>query len=267
MASALALGLAHLSALDLAPGELLRLAARTGYQSVSLRIAPAAPGSPQYPLKAGSAELCETLKICDGEGVRVSDIEIISLSPDFDVEAHRWMLEAGEAFGATGLCVTGDDDDRARISDSFAALCDAAAPHGIDVDLEYMRWRHVARLGDALEVITRASQPNGRVMLDLLHHSRAGGTIEELAAVPASALRQVQVSDGPAELPAGLDIIDEARGTRQIPGTGELPLAASLAVLRDAPVFSVEMPAHLSLPDMPIEDILIRSAAFLRETL
>lgn len=64
-----------------------------------------------------------------------------------------------------------------------------------------------------------------------------------------------------------LDIVNEARATRYIPGTGELPLAASLQALRQASVFSIELPAHLSLPDTPLSERLSRSADWLRQAL
>lgn len=262
-----ALALAHLSALDLSPRRLLRLAAAYGFASVSLRLSPAAANSPFYPVKAGSPELNELRRISKGEGAGVSDIEIVSLSPDFEAGSCLWMLETGAELGATGLCVTGDDPVRARLTHNFAALCELAGSFGIAVDLEYMRWRPVARLADALDVVSRAEQNNGHVLIDLLHHTRSGGTVEELAQVPAGALRQVQVSDAPALLPQGLDIIDEARATRYIPGTGELPLAASLEALRQASVFSIELPAHLSLPDTPLSERLSRSADWLRQAL
>jgi hypothetical protein len=53
--------LAYLTALSLPPPELIRLAARTGYQSVGLRLLQVKPETPGYPLMTDPALLSRVL--------------------------------------------------------------------------------------------------------------------------------------------------------------------------------------------------------------
>ncbi|MEP3438013.1 MAG: sugar phosphate isomerase/epimerase [Hoeflea sp.] len=234
--------LAHLTALDCAPVAFCALAAATGYQSVSLRMAPVAPGAIHYPLSSKSAALNETRAAITDTGIRISSVEIVSLSPDLDICAVEPLLAAGAELGATGLCVTGDDGQTSRISETFARLCELAHGYGINVDLEFMRWRPVATLQDALAVVSAAGAPNGFVLIDVLHLIRSGGSAADIARANPAQLRCVQLCDAHAENPAGLDVIGEARGGRLPIGDGQLPLAEIIATLPERVSWAAELP-------------------------
>ncbi|MGL4290325.1 MAG: sugar phosphate isomerase/epimerase family protein, partial [Phreatobacter sp.] len=53
--------LAHLTVLGLAPADVVRVAARTGYQCAGIRLLPASPGGLAYRLMDDPAALRETL--------------------------------------------------------------------------------------------------------------------------------------------------------------------------------------------------------------
>lgn len=246
--------LAHLTALDLDPVRFASLAAQAGFDSVSLRLAPVAPGAQHYALPARSAALKEARTAIVDLGVTVTGIEIVSLSPDLDVASVEPLLETGAELGASGLCVTGDDRESTRIADTFGRLCALAAGYGINVDLEFMRWRPVAELGDAASVVTAAGAANGFVLLDVLHLCRSGGTAADIAATDSRLFRAVQISDAHAEIPSHLDVISEARGGRLPVGDGALPLSAIVAALPPHVIYSAELPTT-SAP----ADVLVRS--------
>ena len=239
------LGLGHFSVLEVPPLDMVALAAGAGYAAIGLRLHPAFPGSPFYELPLGSAALAEMRRRLEGEGIRVYDIEFVELVPEFRAESLTPVLESSAALGAQRLNACGDDPDRGRLVENFAALCERAAEFGMGVDLECMAWRQIASFPAALEVVEAAARPNGGALVDALHLSRTGGTPADLQGVPAGRLRSAQLCDAVAELPATTEaIIEEARGGRLPPGQGALPLVELLAELPDHTVLSVEVPKY-----------------------
>ncbi|WEL53305.1 TIM barrel protein [Pseudomonas kermanshahensis] len=240
------LGVAHLTALDLAPAVLVREASRAGFSAVGLRLHPVMPGALAYPVTAGSLALRELKAVMAGEGVRVADIEFVSLTPEVVVADYEPLLAAGAELGAVSLTVSGDDADVARLTGHFAALCELAGGYGVRVDLEFMRWRPVANVHQAYTVVAGAGQDNSSVLVDALHLFRAGAAVADLAGIDPRYLRAVQLCDAPLQAPPDSGIIQEAREGRQLPGRGQLPLAQLLAALPRDVSLSVEVPsAHL----------------------
>jgi len=237
------LGVAHLTALELAPARLVREARRAGFSAVGLRLHPVMPGAQAYPVAPGSQALRELRAVMAGEGVRVTDIEFVSLTAQAQVADYQPLLAAGAELGALSLTVSGDDDDVARLTGNFAALCELARGHGLRVDLEFMRWRPVATLQQACTVVTGAGQDNGGVLVDALHLFRSGGQVADLAGVDPRLLRAVQLCDAPLLAPVEELIIAEAREGRMLPGQGQLPLAALVAALPAQLCVSVEVPS------------------------
>jgi sugar phosphate isomerase/epimerase len=244
------LGVAHLTALDLAPVELVREAARAGFAAVGLRLHPVMPGALAYSQPVGSPSARELQRVLACEGVRVRDIEFVSLRPEFQLSDHEALLAAGADLGASSLTVSGDDLDNARLVHNFAALCELASGYGLRVDLEFMRWRPVATLQQAVAVVTAAGQGNAGVLLDALHLYRSGGDESALAQVDPRYLRAVQLCDAPLQAPAEELIIQEAREGRLLPGRGQLPLAALLSALPADVQVSIETPSALIAPEM-----------------
>jgi len=243
------LGLAHFTVLEVPPLELVGLAARTGYASIGLRLVPAAPGTPYYTIPTGRAQMAEMRHRLHDHGIRVHDVEIVTIGADFDPASLVPVLDSAAELGAAALSVCADDPDRARLVDRFAALCDLAAHHAIGVDLEWMGWRAVRTLDDALDVVTRAGHPNGRILVDALHLKRNGGTPADLAALPPALIRSVQLCDARATAPAGTDeIIREARTGRLPPGDGALPLTDLLDALPVGANLSLEVPMGTEVP-------------------
>jgi sugar phosphate isomerase/epimerase len=243
------LGLAHFTALEVPPLDLLRLAAAVGYAFVGLRLHPAFPGSPFYEIRPGSDAMREMRRRIEGDGIGVYDIEFVTIAADFLPAGLTPVLASAAELGARRVSVCGDDPDRSRLIANFAALCDLAAGFGMGVDLECMAWRSVASLPDARRVVDAAGRSNGGVLVDALHLSRTGGAPADLRDVPAALLRNVQLCDAPLARPATEEaIIQEARSARLPPGEGELPLRDLLAELPEDVCLSVEVPMGTAVP-------------------
>jgi sugar phosphate isomerase/epimerase len=237
------LGLAHLTALELAPAALASEAARAGFGFIGLRFIAATADGPAYPTRVGTDAHRALKRVLAGEGVRLNDIEFVQLTSDIDVPALGSLLEAAADLGAASVAASGDDADQSRLTAHFAALCDLAQPFGLRVDLEFMRWRAIGSLPQAEAIVRAADKPNGAILVDALHLGRSGGTPGDLISIPARYLRAAQICDAAAEVPATeAAVIAEAREGRLPPGEGALPLGALLQSLPADARLSVEMP-------------------------
>jgi sugar phosphate isomerase/epimerase len=237
------LGLAHLTALDLAPVALVAEAARAGFSFIGLRAIPATAGGPAYPTRMGTDAHRELKRSLAGEGVRLNEIEFVQLTPRIDIPALAGLFEAAADLGAVAVTASGDDDDPVRLTAHFADLCDLAQQFGLRVDLEFMRWRAIGSLPQAAAIVRGAGKANGTILVDALHLHRSGGKPGDLISMPAHLLRALQICDAVADMPANdAAIIAEAREGRLPPGEGALPLGELLEALPVDASLSVEMP-------------------------
>lgn len=237
------LSLSFLTCLGAAPEEAVQAAAAAGYPHVGLRMLPASPGGIAFPLMDDPPRLRDLGKRMADSGVGVFDVEMIRLAPDFDPEPHLPFLECAEQLGARAILVAGDDPDEARLTASFAALCEAAAPFGLSMDLEFMPQSELRDLAAALRVLKAANQPNQGVIVDALHVSRSRSPLGQIAGIPRRWLHYAQICDAPAAIPPTREAMNfAARHERLLPGEGAIDLAGIFAALpSDLPV-AVEVP-------------------------
>jgi sugar phosphate isomerase/epimerase len=245
-------GLAHLSALHLAPPQLIEQAAARGFDFVGVRVHPATEGEQRYPLSAGSALSEETVRSLRARNISVRDVEVLTL--DGTRQRDHWLplLGAGAALGAQVLNVIGGDADRARLLDTLGQLVEDARKFGIIPSLEPISYQAVRTVADAGKL---AEQTGCGLMLDVLHFVRAGCVLDDLSAVPPGAVKVIQLCDGPASTPPltpptrlplsqsvdGSALQLESRSKRLVPGTGTFPLLKILRALPGVPV-SIEVP-------------------------
>jgi sugar phosphate isomerase/epimerase len=238
------LSLAALTVLALSPADMVTCAAEAGYGGIGLRLLPATAEEPSYPDFAGDTPLVRAVerRLRDG-GVRTLDIEIFRLKPDTNVADYLPALETGARLGASNVLVAGNDPDRPRLIERFAAMCALGAPLGLAMSLEPMPWTDVKTFGDALSVVEAAGAQNGAVLFDAIHFDRAGDTPDTLRGAPRERLRYAQVCDAPAERPRDMAVVlQQARTARMIPGEGGLDLASLLRALPAGIPLSLEVP-------------------------
>jgi len=243
------LSLAHLSELDVPPLELVELAARAGFASIGLRTSPASPGGVEYPLR-GAAEQAEMRNRLAQNGIKVLEVEMVPLSAATRVADYKPVIEAGAAIGASRLTVGGDSDDFSLVADRLAEMAALAKPYGIAVDLEFMPFRAVQSLKDAVDVMKRARHPNAHILIDALHVFRSGTSPQEFAGLDPAILGPCQLCDAPTKAPPPAELVVEARTRRLLPGQGDLPLDALIDALPDGTAFGIEVPLAGQRPDL-----------------
>lgn len=262
------LALAQLTAIELAPPQLIAVAAAHGCATAGLRLIPVVPGGDAFPLQDDEALLRETKRVIADTGTGVGDLEIVMLRPDTDVRSFEPFLHAGGELGARHVLVAGYDADEARLTASFAAFCDLAAPYGLTADLEFMPWSDVPDMATATRIALAAARPNAGVLLDPLHFDRSGSTMADLAATPPALLHYWQICDGPAERPTTTEgLLHTARAERLFPGEGGidlLPIARAMS--RSLPV-SIEVPKAELARTVPAAERVRRAVEATRRVL
>ncbi|PBC49137.1 xylose isomerase [Rhodococcus sp. ACS1] len=237
------LGLAALTVLDTAPLEQVDLAEKHGFDTIGIRLLPAAPGTTAYPLHENPAALDALVRRLDDSPIEVFDLEIIRLGTDFAPESYVPLLEAGARLGAKAVLVGGDDRDRSRLTDSYARLAELCANYGIVASLEFMPWTAVPDATAAVEIVSQADGPARSVLVDALHVGRSSTTAADLAAIPREWLHYAQMCDGSVPAPTDdAELIRQAREERLVPGAGGIPLADIWSTLPAGLPVSIELP-------------------------
>jgi sugar phosphate isomerase/epimerase len=239
------MSLAALTVLELTPPEMVTCAAEAGFSHVGIRLLAATPTEPQYDIVGDTPLLREVERRLADTGVKVLDVEIFRLKPETRVADYEAAIATAARLGASELLLAGNDPDEARLIDTFAAFCDLAGRYGLGACLEFMPWTDVKDLPHGAHVVEQTGRENAGLLIDPFHLSRSRSRIEDIATIPASRLRFMQLCDVPAAIPPTMDaILAEARAERLFPGEGGVDLIALLrAVPRDLPL-SLEVPTH-----------------------
>lgn len=238
--------LAHLTVIGCAPPEMTYIAARAGYDFVSLRLIPMGiPGEHAY-LPEDKEMLKKTKSALKETGVQVLDLELARILAEVDPKSYVPAMEAAADLGAKHIISsawTTDRTDRNFIVDRYAEICDLAAPFGLQVSLEFPSFSRLTNLQEAADIVRSAKRPNCGILLDTLyfHFSRVG--LDELEALPKEWFHFMHICDTGEEIPkteAGMKHI--ARDERLYIGEGCIAFQAILKRIPGTIPFSIELP-------------------------
>jgi sugar phosphate isomerase/epimerase len=244
--------LAHLTILDAPPPELIRIAGRTGYDFVGLRLIPLGlPGEVAYEPHKDAVMRRDIKAAIDDTGVQVLDVELARIIEAPGPDIYLPALETAAELGAKHVLSSIWMRDRHQVIDRFARLCEVAKPLGLTVNLEFVSSTEWNTLEGALDVVTSCGRDNVGIMIDTLHFHRGGIPIEQLDGVPASWANFVHVCDDRPDVPA---TIEEARRTmreeRLYPGEGAVDIAGILSRLPPSVICAIELPHRQRLREL-----------------
>lgn len=244
------LSLAHLTAIDLPPPELIRTAADVGFDDVGLRLIRVTETSPGYPLMDDPAMMRATRAALRDTGIGVHDIEFVKIEPDTDIPSLDRFLDAGAELGAKEVITAPYDADLSRLADRLAALDERAVSYGLGVVLEFFPWTVVPTLEAALDVVAAAG-PRIGILPDSLHFDRSSSRIETLAALPPERLRFAHLCDATVHPPySNDDLLHAGRAERLPPGLGGIDLAAFVRAMPPNLPLAIEVPMTQNAVDL-----------------
>lgn len=228
--------LSHFSLLHVGLEERMAAAQAAGFNSIGLYIDAFLASE-----RAGLAPSRQR-QLADRYEIVVAEIE--ALRPWWGNPAERARAEMAEqtafrmadAFGSRYVQAIGPYhgslDDAAE---TFAALCDRAAEHGLTVGIEFLPYTNISNARVAGAIVAATSRPNAGVCVDSWHHFRGAaddGLIRELT---ASRVAAVQLDDG-LRTPENPDYYTDTLENRLVPGEGEFDLVGFLRLLDEMDV-------------------------------
>lgn len=256
--------LAHLTAVVLAPPDLIHVAARTGYQSVGLRLIAVTPDSPGYPLMDDPAALRATKAAIADTGVGVQDIEFVRVTPELDVAALEPFVAAGAELGARYVLTAPYDPDHRRLSDTLGAIDALSEGYGMRAVLEFFPWTNVPDLKTAAEVVQATGRDSVGILLDTLHYTRGPSAPEQFQGIAPNRFPFVHVCDAPAGTSWTREQLFHAgRVERLPPGEGGIDVQAILRHLPPGVPVGLEVPMTRMMAEKGCEAVArrVREAA------
>lgn len=237
--------LAHLTVLGCPPPEMTYIAARAGYDFVSLRLIPmGVPGEAAF-LPEDKAMIRKTRIALRETGVKFLDLELARILTDRDPRTYRAAMESAAELGARHVISsawTTDRDDRSFVIERYAEICDLAKPFGLTVDLEFPTFSRLTNLREAADIVRSAHRPNGGILIDTLYFHYSGVGLDELGALPREWLHFMHISDTTKAIPTTRDgLVHVARNQRLYIGEGNIDFAAIFEHMPDIPL-SIELP-------------------------
>ena len=212
---------------DVAPADMVTVAHDAGWPAVGI----------WFDGKTWTNETSrEVRQRLDDTGVIALDIEPIIPSEDGSDFAEQ-LIEAAAVIGARHILFTSRLKDQARTTDRYQQVCEMALAHGIKVVCEFLPIFPLNTLSMAAEIVANSQATNGGVLIDNLHLSRSGSSIEDVLAMPTELFPYLQICDAPADRPTDFGgLLDEALNGRLCPGEGSLPIIELLQAVPDVPL-------------------------------
>lgn len=237
--------LAYLTVNGCAPPEMAYIAARTGYDFISLRLIPmGVPGEKPY-FPEDKEMIRKTKTALNETGIKVLDLELARIYDDMDARTYLPAMEAAAELGAKHVISsawTTDKTDRNFIIDGFAEICDLAKTFSLTVNLEFPTFSTLTNLQDTADIVRAADRPNGGILIDTLYFHYSGASPDELDVLPCEWLNFLHICDTSAEIPnSSEDMVHVARDERLYFGEGGIDFASILDRLPSMPC-SIELP-------------------------
>jgi sugar phosphate isomerase/epimerase len=255
--------LAYLTVFGTPPRRMIQVAAETGYDFVSLRLAPVTADEPTFPYTTDQSLVADTVKALDEYGVSVLDVELIRTDPGTKSADWRRFVEVGEELGARHIITQVPEPDSGKAVEMFQEICDLGSRSGMTIDLEFIPWTATHDLARALEIVTLAGSSNGAILVDTLHFARSKSSLAQLADLPRKLVNFVQLCDARDPWSVSNDeFITIARSDREPPGQADIDLRPIVEAMPPLP-YALEVPNDKRREELGVESYArrVREAA------
>lgn len=243
------LGLAALTLFRPPPLDLVRYAGEAGYEAVGFQLG--LQQVPVSPLATDPSFIASARSELERWNLEVMEVSNIVFEPGRTFDEGRVLIDFAAQIGAQIVQATIWDDESSRVVDRLGALARYAATVGLGITIEYMPYSKCRGFDDALALIDACGAENLYVLLDMLHFTRSGGSLADLARPEASRYSFVQLCDARAKRPADEDLREESLYDRLPAGEGAVDIRGILERCpRELPV-SLEAPCA-RLRDLPL---------------
>lgn len=185
-----------------------------------------------------------------------------------DVRTYASDLDLFAELGALQISTVAMEPDTSRAHAQLALLAEMAGQRGMGLTLEFAPPHSINTFEKALAAIRIIAKPNVRLTIDAMHFFRSGGSLDQLEFAGGSGgVGHVQLCDVPLS-PTIDDYYQEACFERRLPGEGDLPLLALLAVVPKDVRVGLEIPMRARIgTEGGLEALVARAVALARDLL
>lgn len=208
----------------------IEIAARAGYDYVSLRTIPMhQPGEPQNCLEK-DPELFKKIKASlQANSIKLLDIELVRIKEDIKSD-YRGAFEKGAELGATDVLSSVWTEDWNFAVEEYGKICEQAKEFGLTVNFEFPIISGVKSLKDALALQKKVQASNLKILMDMLYCYWDGVTAEQIKAVDPNLFGVIHLCDCPKNS-ENIEKTAIMRGDRAYCGEGCAPLKELLTAL------------------------------------
>lgn len=238
------LGLDLQTVFGMPPVEHIALAASLGCGHISTGLAPVpwqAGFFEPWSLRDDKQLRIETRAAVDDLAITISQGEGFAVRPSIDVKSYAADLDILADLGAKAISSLCLEPNESRALDQFGKLAEMVAARDMRFHVEFAPPHPLNTLEKLQAFLKKLGQHPTRLVIDTMHFFRSGATLDALASIPSSQIGYVQLCDVPWA-PSSDDYYQEACFERQVPGEGELPLAAFVKLLPDNVLIGLEVP-------------------------
>jgi sugar phosphate isomerase/epimerase len=166
---------------------------------------------------------------------------VFNLNVDDLIAGYEPALALGASMGARSATAINYGSLRPDIVERLVAFHALCTRHGMEAYLEPISMGATRTLEDGADLIGAAGV-NVRLVVDIIHLIRTGGSPRSLGAIAPERIGHIQVCDGPA-IVAKDAIGHESIANRLYPGEGEFPLVELLRAAPSHASIGVETPS------------------------
>ncbi|MBB4303969.1 sugar phosphate isomerase/epimerase [Rhodobium orientis] len=247
--------LSYLTVPGVTPPEQTYMAARTGYDYVSYRLFHlGVAGEPDID-PTDPQIVKETKRALADTGLKCFDIELMRIMRGLQPREFLRSFEVGAELGASQvICSAWTDvrNDRKYIVETFAEICDLAAPFGLTVNLEFPAFSRLTTLEEVMEVLERAGRRNQGMLVDTLYMHFNKTPLLALEKVPPEWINFLHICDAEDLAFTREKMIQTARDARLYPGEGAIDFWAVNYLFPDLPL-SIELPHAKRIAELGLE--------------
>lgn len=237
------LSLDHLTVATVGPLELLEIAQACGCAAVNLRMEPAPYlPVPWYDVIGDPGMRAAIRAKAEQTGVAIRTVDPFVLREETTLDRLRPFVDAAADIGAKAINTVCYDPDNQRLVDNLAALAELATASGLGTRVELFAFSAINTLAKAVALLTATGRSDITLNADILHLTRTGASMAELARVPRDMIGYAQICDGPATMPVD-EQMAEATLNRLVPGEGAFDLIGFINALPENITIGIEAPS------------------------
>ena len=226
------ISLAYLTLPGVEPVEQIKIAAKAGYDFVSLRTIPMGQeGEPQVHLEK-DPELFEKIKATLKEtNMKVLDIELVRIKEDLPAD-FRGAFEKAAELGVKEVLSSIWTTDYEFAVKQYKNICKQAQEFGLNMNFEFPAVSGVKTLADTLMLQEKIDAPNLKVLMDMLYCNWDGidKEIEMIKKAGPERFGVIHLCDCPNNW-ADSEKVVTMRGNREYCGKGIIDLPKILKAL------------------------------------